>query len=63
MKKYMLITLGDFGQFVSFYDDYIEAENARMNAECCMGHYAELYYRGRENPEDPDWPYERYLPM
>lgn len=29
----------------SFYDSYIDASNAKMNAECGMGAYAEVYVR------------------
>lgn len=46
MKKYMVIIVDDEGeQFCNFFDKYQDAENCRMNSECGMGWYAEVYER------------------
>ena len=45
MKKYMLIVLFEGETSTHFYDEYIAASNARMDAECGLGAYAELYER------------------
>ena len=46
MKNYMVIILTDEGeQIVNFFDKYQDAENCRMNSECGMGWYAEVYAR------------------
>lgn len=46
MKKYMVIILTDEGeQIANFFDKYQDAENCRMNSECGMGWYAEVYAR------------------
>lgn len=56
MKKYMLIWVDpDNGQMVNFFDDYLEADNARMDIEVSLGYYAELYYRDYD-PEFSDLP-------
>lgn len=38
------------GDGVTFADDYAEAKNKKMDIECGLGGYAELY--GREERED-----------
>lgn len=46
MKQYMVIILDEEGeQIVNFFDKYQDAENCRMNSECCMGWYSEVYER------------------
>ena len=51
MPKYMLVykmmddetRILEWG--VSFYDTFAEADSARMDYECCMGAYVEMYQR------------------
>lgn len=50
MKKYMMITLYEGQQGVSFYDSYDAAFGAHMDAECGLGAYAEVYER-QDGPE------------
>ncbi len=50
MKKYMVITLYEGQQGVSFYDSFDAAQDAHMNAECGLGAYAEVYER-QDGPE------------
>lgn len=45
MPKYMVITKGDEGTFTSFFENINDADNCRMDAECGMGWYAEVYER------------------
>jgi hypothetical protein len=45
MKKYMVIISGVEGQDAFFTDDYSAASNTRMDAECGLGYYAEIYER------------------
>ena len=45
MKKYMVITLVDGEQHAKFFDTHDEAETYRMNCECGVGGYAEVYIR------------------
>lgn len=52
MKEYMVIFLIEGIQSVSFYDRYQDAENARMNCECGMGGYAEVYKYSRLDEND-----------
>lgn len=60
MKKYMLILQGDGEQSAQFYDTWHDAENCRMNAECGMGWYAEVYCYMKTNEDDPYEP-ETYI--
>lgn len=45
MKKYMLIIKDEDGEGALFFDDRERAEQTRMDAECGMGAYAEMYER------------------
>jgi len=45
MKKYMLIMKGEDGEAAYFTDDYQKAMQTKMDAECGMGEYTELYER------------------
>lgn len=46
MKNYMVIVLDETGeQSAHFFDEFSDAENFRMNAECGIGWYAEIYAR------------------
>ena len=45
MKKYMVIMVLDGESSVYFTDDYLKAENARMDAEVGLGAYVEVYAR------------------
>ena len=45
MKKYMVVMVLDGEQSVYFTDDYLKAENARMDAEVGLGAYVEVYER------------------
>lgn len=46
MKKYMVITRTDDGSaFAAFFDTYDEADGFKMDGECGMGYYAEVYER------------------
>ena len=50
MKKYMIVYKVEDSQGASFADDYPEAKNKKMDIECGLGGYAEIY--GREELED-----------
>lgn len=50
MKKYMVIGYADGQTFTMFAETYPEAAQKRMDIECGLGGYAELYIR--ENPEN-----------
>ena len=43
MKKYMVITVVDGEQGAAFFDDQTAAEQYRMNCECGVGGYAQVY--------------------
>ena len=45
MKKYMVVMMFEGEQHVSFFDDAMAADNCRMDCECGMGGYAEVYER------------------
>ncbi len=46
MKRYMLIWIDENGHTnVCFYDDLNRMDNARMDIECSLGLYAEMYAR------------------
>ena len=49
MKKFMVVIFAsdEDGEetFAKFFDTYGDASNARMDAECGMGWYAEIYVR------------------
>lgn len=45
MKRFMVIYVIDGKQSAYFTDDYIQAEQFRMDCECGMGGYAEVYKR------------------
>jgi hypothetical protein len=50
MKKYMIVYSFEDCQGASFAEDYTEARNKKMDVECGLGGYAEIY--GREEHED-----------
>lgn len=58
MKKYMiLIRDSETGeQFATFTDDYIKADNMRMDAEVSLGDFAQIY----EWLPDPEFPEAGY---
>ena len=43
MKKFMVVTLIDGHQSAVFFDDRDNAAQYKMDAECGMGGYAEVY--------------------
>ena len=43
MKKYMVITVVDGEQGAAFFDDQTAAEQYRMNTECGVAGYAQVY--------------------
>lgn len=43
MKKYMVITQYDGKQNAYFFDSYEQASGYKMDAECGIGAYAEVY--------------------
>lgn len=45
MKKYMLVYIIEGEQGARFSDNYLEISNAKMDVECGMGGYAEIYER------------------
>ena len=45
MPKYMVITKGDGEVWAAFFDSITEAEDYKMDGECGMGFYAEVYER------------------
>lgn len=56
MKKYMVIIVGDGEQSAHFCDDFVTADNIRMDAEVSMGYYAEVYCYIRTDENDPHEP-------
>lgn len=45
MKKFMVKVKTEDGIYNKFFDTWIEADNYRMDAECGMGWYAEVWQR------------------
>lgn len=45
MKKYMVVCLVDGETSTAFFDGIMEADNYRMDVECGLGGYAEVYER------------------
>lgn len=45
MKKYMLVFVTEDGEEAIFGDDYLKMINSKMDVECGLGGYAELYER------------------
>ena len=46
MPKYMLVIKDDESKtFAQFYNEYAQAEDARMDAEVSLGYYVETYER------------------
>lgn len=58
MKKYMVISLVDGETGAFFTDSFQEAENYRMNGECGVGAYCEVYERMLCDEEHPEEGYE-----
>lgn len=58
MGKWMVVYKNEQGKWAAaFYDDYADACKARMDMECGLGWYSELYERvaSPDQPEDmPD---------
>ena len=52
MAKYMVIINTDDGPEAFFTDDLNKAEETRMNSECGMGWYAEVYERIEDEEGD-----------
>ena len=52
MKKYMVVTKIEGSQGACFFDELTKAEQYRMDAECGMGGYAEVYEYKEETEED-----------
>ena len=45
MKKYMVVYTWEGDTFASFADTFSEADKTRMDLECGLGEYAEIYER------------------
>ena len=58
MKTYMVISLVDGEQGVSFADHWEEATDIARNIECGLGGYAEIYGRDTHEDEEEDKPAE-----
>ena len=43
MKKFMVVIKNEDEQGAYFFDSYADASNCRMNCECGIGGYAEIY--------------------
>lgn len=54
MPKYLLIykVADDDNAYAKFLDDYDELVNMRLNIECGLGGYTEVYFRCVMNTED-----------
>lgn len=53
MKKFMVVILTDESETIAkFFNEYTEAKQAMMNAECGLGWYSELYERIEIEAED-----------
>ena len=50
MKKYMVMICGDGEQSCFFYDNFVKAEQARMDAAVSMGYIAQVYELMTEDP-------------
>ena len=59
MKEYMVVYLVDGETGAAFADTWDEAQNKRIDVECGLGGYAEIY--GRDSHEDTDQPDEYVL--
>ena len=57
MKKYMIVYRIDEGMGAAFSDSYQEAKSKKMDIECGLGGYAEIY--AREEHEDAG--YSEYI--
>ncbi len=58
MKKYMIVYCiegEDPVQGAAFADDYMEARNKKMDIECGLGGYAELYGREEHTNDLPEY--------
>ena len=53
MANYMIVYTIDEGQGATFADDYTEAKNKKMDIECGLGGYAEIYGREDVDPMRP----------
>jgi hypothetical protein len=45
MPEFMVVVKSDTETFANFFSDLDKAEDFRMNSECSMGWYAEVYQR------------------
>ena len=61
MKQYMVIVKGDDEQGAKFFDSWIDADSYRMDAECGLGYYAQVYEYGKQDPDDPYEPESYYM--
>lgn len=52
MKDYMVVWVTEDGQGASFFDRYSDAYSCRMDIDCGLGGYAEIY----ERQPDPEMP-------
>lgn len=52
MKDYMVVTPYEGETSAHFYDDYASAHNYKMDVECGLGGYAEIYHRQVNLPEE-----------
>ena len=43
MKKFMVVIKNEDRQSACFFNKYADANNCRMNCECGIGGYAEIY--------------------
>lgn len=49
MPKFMIVCKSERKTWAHFCDDRTDAENYRMDAECGIGAYAEVYKRDEKN--------------
>ena len=54
MKLYMLIIKLEDETFTTFSDDYATIAQSKMDAECGMGAYCELYKRQHDDDFEQD---------
>lgn len=52
MKKYMVIDSYGGSVMAFFYDEYASARQHKMNLECGLGGYAEIYERVETKDDD-----------
>lgn len=52
MKKYMVVTVIDEKQGAAFFDDSSAARQYKMDAECGMGGFAQVYEWQDETEEE-----------